>query len=157
MSAKSILWAALALSLGLVVGLAARAGQAAETPAGDAQAEARLRAETEHEIRKNIRQLGTPNWRAASARLICLGRPAVPFLIAALSGGVDPSYPAAAYAVQAPGRTSRPRPLNDVVYGILCHLFQNHTNYQGALPGQDRQAWEQFWARNEGNIQFGQP
>ena len=80
------------------------------------------------------------------------GRAAVPYLIEALGA---PEKIGAGYPLQAPGRAARTSPLSDVAYQALVDLFQNHSTYQGALPGRDQKNWQEFWTAYCASIEFG--
>jgi hypothetical protein len=46
--------------------------------------------------------------------------------------------------------------VSEVAYRLLVEMFQNHTDYAGALPGLDQKAWETFWAEKGASVQFGE-
>jgi hypothetical protein len=115
-------------------------------------AEARLRLETDRNLRELVRRLGTPGWRSAQAELMKQGRAAVPYLIEAVGA---PEKISAGYPLPAPGRAARTSPLSDVAYQALADLFQNHSTFQGTLPGRDQKAWQEFWTAYCASVEFG--
>lgn len=115
----------------------------------------RAQAETEKETMEAISRLGTPGWERAKAALIRIGRPAVPYLIEAMAGQSAGAFPAQGYPLGGPGRATRTVSMKDTAYAVLVAMFQNHSNYNGALPGKDAAAWREFWMQSCAGVEFG--
>jgi hypothetical protein len=117
-----------------------------------AAAEARAKVEADRNLRELVRRLCTLGWKNAQAELVKQGRAAVPYLIEAMGA---PEKISAGYPLQAPVRAARTTPLPDVAYQTLVELMQNHSTYQGALPGVDQKDWQEFWTANCASVEFG--
>lgn len=115
----------------------------------------RVQNAVEAEIMEAIALLGTPGWERAQATLIRIGSPAVPYLIEAMAGQSAGAFPAEGYPLSGPGRATRTVALKDTAFAVLVNLFQNHSNYNGALPGKDAAAWREFWTHVGQNVAFG--
>ena len=110
---------------------------------------------TEKATMEAISQLATSSWERAKAKLIRIGRPAVPYLIEAMAGQTAGAFPAERYPLGGPRRTTRTVSLKDTAFAVLVAMFQNHSNYVGALPGKDAVAWREFWTHHGAHVQFG--
>ena len=110
---------------------------------------------TEKATMEAIAQLGTSSWERAKVKLIRIGRPAVPFLIEAMAGKSAGAFPAEGYPLGGPRRTTRTVSLKDTAFAVLVEMFQNHSDYNGALPGKNAVAWQEFWTHHGVTVQFG--
>jgi hypothetical protein len=129
---------------------------AAEAAAQKAAVESiRAQAQVEKDIQEAIAQLSTPSYERATQRLLAIGAPAVPYLIEAMSDKTSGAFPAEAYPLAGPGRSTRTMSLKEAAFGVLTSLYQNRSNYSGALPGLDATAWREFWTQTGANVQFG--
>ena len=123
-----------------------------------AMQQARERLALEEKIRKNVRRLTTAGWKDAQKELVEDGREAVPFLIEALGVSDEPKdgeYPLDTYTLTSAGRPTYTRPLKDVAFEVLDNMVRNHSNWKGAVPARDQQAWQEFWAAGGAAIAFG--
>jgi hypothetical protein len=142
----------------VVVAPSPEAQAAAEEAARKAALESiRVQAQTEKNILEAISQLGSPSWERASQRLIAIGGPAVPYLIEAMNNKSSGAFPAESYPLAGPGRATRTLPMKEAAFAVLTSLFQNHSTFNGALPGLDATAWREFWTHAGASVQFGKP
>lgn len=107
-----------------------------------AQRKAREKQRLRERIAFLITRLGGPSWREARAELRRYGKKSLPALIEAMGASKD------GYALQAPGAPTRQRPLGAVAYATLNELVREHSNFKGAVPALNRDAWRKWWKEN---------
>ena len=154
---------------GTVIGPAAPeatgAAAVAASPAQEAKrkeirdAEAKIK--LENNIRGAIRRLGMSGWREAANELISYGKPAIPFLIEAMSNVDDqdnalPSaYQSGGHVKADTGRATRQRTMGDVCSELLTEMIKTHSTYTGELPTTSQEEWQAWWAANGETLSIG--
>ena len=104
-------------------------------------------------LQVEIDRLKTAGWREAEIALIRYGKEAIPPLIDLLD-----SNEGSQAVIKPIGREVRTKSLaytvGQVAYHVLVDIVGHRTNWKKELPPFDKEAWEDWWRRNESRITF---
>ena len=104
-------------------------------------------------LQVELDRLKTAGWQEGELALIDYGKKAIPPLIELLDSNEESQA-----AIKPLGREVRTRSLTytvgQVAYHVLVDIIGHRAGYEGELPRFDKQAWIDWWKRNESRITF---